>query len=433
MLELKNFGSRDNERAILGILIELSDLMEEYILSLKKSDFSETDMSIVFSEIQNLHSKNIPIDLVTLTTALSDKGLLSSIGGAEFIAELVSDCNPGSNIKNYVENLKKSAFMNDVQNLILELSDAKNKELVMSLVTKFIDKESRSNLSGFIDMKSAFVDTIDRYEAVASGEIKPIIAKNFQYFNQKYWLEPGDFLVIGGRPGGGKTLIAFELCQNFAACGTKCLYLSLEMSSVHLMQRLLSFRATVDSENVMRGKLTREEYKRIIDRGMEIEKLPIFIDQQPNITISQLRSKIASASVKGCKVVFIDHVHIIDTEDQEFKYFFPCLSRMLMAAAKEYGVLIIALVQLNRASESSERAKMSDIREGGSIEQDATRVAIIKHEHIGNNQMVLTLQTVKNRFGTFSDVRFIVDFHQGKIIEDLPHGEFMKTWHDKQD
>ncbi len=382
------------EEAVLGALMLERDALSNVIDILHVNSFYKDANKEIYSAIVDLFNDSQPVDIKTVTHQLRKVGKLELIGGAHYVAELTAKVNSAANIEYHARiiaeqsikrelirissEIQKDAYEDTIdvfklldrtEQSLFEVSEShirKNYDKMSSLMHKAIDeiqirKDRKDGLTG---VPSGF-STLDR---VTSG-----------------W-QPSDLVIIAARPGMGKTAFVVSALRNASIdFNIPVAIFSLEMSSVQLVNRLISAEAELPSEKIKKGDLANHEWEQMIHKTKRLSEASIFIDDTPALSILELRAKCRRlAAQHGVKLIVIDYLQLMSGDlnkgtgnrEQEI----ASISRALKGIAKELDIPVLALSQLSRAVETrggDKRPQLSDLRESGSIEQDADMVMFL--------------------------------------------------------
>ncbi|MEN0049030.1 MAG: replicative DNA helicase [Bacteroidota bacterium] len=379
------------EEAILGAIMLDKDAMPVVVDVLPKEAFYKPAHNKIYAAMRLLFAEGKPIDMLTVSEALKKAGDLEMVGGPFYLAELTGRVASAANIE-YHSRLVSQKYMQreliraatrivkdayedtkdvfeliaEAENAVLNISEGHTSgvENSSSLAAKFIKnlEEIRDKEDGLTGVPTGFTD-IDR---LFSG------------------LQNTDFGIIAARPGMGKSALILAMAKNTADLGNAVAIFSLEMSDLQLMQRLVSLDAEIDSTSLRTGKMQDHEWQQLETSVSRISDLPIFIDDTPAISVSNIRAKCLRLKMQNdLKLVIVDYLQLMtDSSDKQKnrEQEVSQISRSLKALAKELDVPVIALSRLSRAVETrggTKRPMLSDLRESGSLEQDADWVSFI--------------------------------------------------------
>ncbi len=387
----------DAEKAILGCVLIDSSSLDKIIHQITHNDFYDPKNSIIYECITNLYSKNTPIDLLTLSAELKKRNKFKEIGGNLYLTDLVTDVISAANIKHYLEIVKEASTRRSLITLcsvIEEKSRNENEPLekVIDEIEQNIVNLSKTNnnieyfdTSTLLELQMQRADEYARNPDGLRGFSTgiPSIDQLLQ------GLHRSDLIIVAARPSVGKSALAFNFARHIAVEEKKTVMIfTLEMPAVQVIERMLAQQMKSSLWNIRMGKLTNEEYsKKYPEAAGKLNEANLFIDETPGITINQIRSKSRKLMIeKGLDMIVIDYLQLMQGRDIENRaQAIGEISRSLKILARELNVPIIALSQLNRAIESRTGAnklpQLSDLRESGSIEQDADLVMFLSREN----------------------------------------------------
>lgn len=385
--------SLDAERAVLGSILLDNGALNVVLEVIGKDDFFSDSHRVILDKMLGLSEKSRAIDLVTLAEELSKDGLLEKTGGAAYLASLTDGVPAGSTaaVTEYARIVKEKSvvrrLINASNNVIarcLEGSDDPETliDLAQSQVFEIAEAKVRSGFFGIKDIVKESFGTIDvlfdrgqRVTGIETGFV--------DLDNMTSGLQPGELIIIAARPSLGKTALALNIAANASTQHGKVVGLfSLEMSKESLLIRLLCSEARIDSHKLRTGFLSRDDWKKITPAMGRLAEAPFFIEDTPALSIMQIRAKARRLKAeKGLDLIIVDYLQLVtghtrfENRTQEVSF----ISRGLKSIAKELHVPVIALSQLSRAPEErpGHRPQLSDLRESGSIEQDADVVMFI--------------------------------------------------------
>jgi replicative DNA helicase len=433
--------SDEAEKGLLSSILHYSaERLSDCRVTLPVNAFYSGVNKIVYKAILDFYDKNIPLDPLTLTQALRDQGLLDKVGGASYIAELYTFAAVPAHYdyyKNVVINkysLRElihacSLGINDAyefgkvdvdDNLSLVIDRAEQRVLGVREVTKKND--------GHKGLNEYVVDAINEIQEMIAnpGQLRGLSTGYTKLDSLCSGLRGSEMFVIAARPSMGKTSLAMNIVEHIAVdCGYPCAVFSLEMSASQLVRRLLVSRAQLSMQDLTKGLLTKAQQQSIAKTVRELNTAKIFIDDTAGLDIMELRAKARRLHKEyGIKMIMIDYLQLMTSSTRRAKdnrqIEIAEISAGIKGLAKELDLPIIVLAQLNRGVENRKgsRPVLSDLRESGSIEQDADMVGLLTREdyagakfEAGDEQMEATkkgssmLILAKNRNGPTDDVR----------------------------
>lgn len=393
--------SIEAEQAVLGGLMIDNEAWEKIADVVVEEDFYRRDHRLVFRAIRHLAEESDPFDVVTLAEWLEQQGELDSVGGFAYIGSLVNNTPSSANIKAYGDIVHQRSVLRQLISVSNKIADSaynpsgrKTHELLDEAekrVFEIADQGSR-NRKGFVGMKQLLVKTVERIDYLFQQDSAITgVSTGFDNFDEMTsGLQGGDLVIVAGRPSMGKTSFAMNLAENAAISSqTPVAVFSMEMPGESLAMRMLSSLGRIDQHKVRSGKLDDDDWPRLTSAVGILSEAPIFIDDTPGLTPTELRAK-ARRLVRehGLGMIVIDYIQLMQvagggenraTEISE-------ISRSLKGLAKELNVPVIALSQLNRSLEQrpNKRPIMSDLRESGAIEQDADVIVFIYRDEVYN-------------------------------------------------
>lgn len=394
--------SLEAEQSVLGGLMldnERWDNVSERVVAL---DFFSRPHRMIFSEMQRLLELGKPIDLITLSESLETKNELSLVGGFAYLAELSKNTPSAANIGAYADIVRERAVVREMISVANEIADAgydpqgRTSEDLLDLAESrvFQIAESRANKdTGPKSVDQILEATIARIESLYQTPHDGVtgVDTGYQDLNKKTaGLQRSDLIIVAARPAMGKTTFAMNLCENAAMLQDKpVLIFSLEMPGEQIMMRMLASLSRVDQTRIRTGQLDDEDWARISSTmGILLEKKNMFIDDSSGLTPTEVRSRARRIFREhgGLSMIMIDYLQLMrvpslsDNRTLEIAE----ISRSLKALAKELQVPVVALSQLNRSLEqrADKRPVNSDLRESGSIEQDADLIMFIYRDEV---------------------------------------------------
>jgi len=384
--------SIDAEKSVIGSMLTSKDAIVEAAGMLTQEDFYAKQYGILFKAIYELDQKGKDVDLVTLKEYLSKMSdVPESVSGMEFVKEILETSYTASYVEQYCEIVKGKALMRKLINLNDEMSNIcfEGKDDVDTILEetekRVFDLVQNRNTSDFVPIEQVVMNAIDQIRLVSKtkGSVTGIASGFTDLDRMTAGFQPSDLVLIAARPSMGKTAFVLNVADYVCFHSNKsAVVFSLEMSREQLVNRLLAQESKIDAQHIRTGSLNDKEWISLMEGANIIAKSNLIIDDTPNITIGELRSKCRKYKHdKGIDIVIIDYLQLMsgggktDSRQQEISD----ISRALKALARELHVPVIALSQLSRAVEKREdhRPVLSDLRESGAIEQDADVVMFL--------------------------------------------------------
>ncbi|MBH51733.1 MAG: replicative DNA helicase [Chloroflexi bacterium] len=394
------------EEAVIGSLIIDGESIHRITSLLKPSDFyrERNRRCYEFCLAISSRSENNVIDQATLGHELARNNYLESVGGYEFLGKVAATVPTSVNIVHYSEIVKRTSVMrqlisaaNDIADLGYENASDIDSTLSNAEDALFRIRSGRSSRD-FEHLRSVMDRLLERQGSDdEDSRSMDSISSNFTDLDRILGgLQRSDLIILAARPGFGKTALAISVARNAAYFGKLVAVFSLEMSSDQLGLRLVSSESNVDSHRIRLGILTEEEERRIVDVTGVLSELPLYIDDTPSLGVVELRSKARRLHMeRNLDLIVVDYLQLIQSGEfrsQNRVQEVSEISRSLKGLARDLNVPIIAVSQLSRAVENrpSHRPMLSDLRESGSIEQDADVVMFIHREdkHISEDDWI---------------------------------------------
>ena len=380
------------EKSLIGAIMISDATLPEILNTIKPQDFYEERHQAIFEAIENLYDQHKPIDLLTLTNALKVAKKLKMVGGAEYLTDLSNFVPAASHAKAYADIIERASTRRKLIKAGTEIAnkayeeDAEVGELVGEAEQKLFAVSDKIIKSDYVAMNELLADAFDRIEELREnkGALRGL-KTGFRDLDKKTaGFQKGDLIIIGARPAMGKTTFAQNLAYNIASINNKgVLFFSMEMAANEIIDRMISDVSGVDNWKMRTGNLSDEEFQKIGDAMGEMDEIPIYIDDTSSMTIMELRNKARRAMHDhDIGIVIVDYLQLIQGSDrykgnrvQEVTE----ISRGLKILARELHIPVVALAQLSRqvTGRDDPRPVLSDIRESGSIEQDADLVMFL--------------------------------------------------------
>ena len=416
----------ESEQCVIGSIIVEEQTLVPVAEILDKEDFYIDAHKVIYDSMIELGNERKPIDMITLTNRLKEKGYLDQVGGVTYLTSITNMIPTTSNVKVYAEIVKKNSTLrklikasNDIISMGYEASDSLDD--ILNVAEKKIFDISQDRMSQDFKPISEVLTSVTAMieEVYSKGSDITGLDTGFIDLNKKLGgFHKSDLILIAARPGMGKTAFALNLVANAAIRSKSSVAVfSLEMSKEQLVQRLLSSQSNVALNNISKGKIADDEWKKLTDAMTVLSSSHIFIDDTPGIKVSEIRSKCRKLKMeKGLDMIMIDYLQLMeadgraDNRQQEVSK----ISRSLKILAKEMNCPVIALSQLSRNTESGKdhMPKLSDLRDSGAIEQDADIVMFIYRDEYytkmeTKKKDLAEIIIAKNRHGEISNIELV--------------------------
>ena len=380
------------EQAVIGSMLTDSEAVTSSIEVLKESDFYREDNKIIFSAMLNLYNRSEPIDLITVKSELEAMGKIDQVGGIEYLAELPEKVPTTANASKYINIVHEKSILRNLiktANEIIELGydPTENVEDIMDGAEKKIfnliqDRDQK----GYTHIKDILVESFTKLEELYNRKqnITGLPTGFVDLDNRTAGLHGSEFILIAARPAMGKSAFALNIATNVALrANVPVAIFSLEMSKDQMVNRILCSEAMVDSNKLRTGKLEEDDWAKLAGTIGPLSDAGIYIDDTPGISIMEIRARCRKMKLeKNIGLVIIDYLQLVQASNKRNgsrEQDIAEISRSLKILAKELNIPVIALSQLSRAVEQrpDHRPMLSDLRESGSIEQDADIVMFL--------------------------------------------------------
>jgi len=387
----------DAEKATLGALLLDSEAISAVLRYLRPDDFYRTAHSKIFSSIINLFNKGETVDLITLTEDLKVSGNLEAAGGVAYVSQLTSIVPTSANVEYYADIVYGCSVRRQLLRIANEISATAHDDTIDSRIViedaerKIFEITDSQKIGSYRCVSEIIASTIDAIEKLyRTKDSYTGIPSGFPALdNMTSGFQKSEFIVIGARPSVGKTALALTMASNMAIKRKIPVgFFTLEMSSMALMQRLVSSEARIDSRLLRNGMLKQSDFHNLTEAAGRIYEAPLYIDDTPNMKLLDLRAQARRMKLKeNVQIIFIDYIGLIEPEtkgnvprhEQVAE-----ISRSLKSLARELSIPVVCLSQVGRQSEGK-APTLAYLRESGSIEQDAD-VVIFLHRYRGTEK-----------------------------------------------
>ena len=416
----------DAEQAVLGSMLTDNDAVMAAVEVLKEDAFYREDNKIIYQAILNLYSKSEPIDIITLKDELESMGKFEQVGGFEYLASLPDKVPTTANVQKYIKIVEEKSVLRNLiktANEIITLGYDQTQEvdgIIDGAEKKIFEVMQKKNQKGYTPIKDILVETFTELEQLYNQKQRITgIPTGFSDLDfRTSGLHNSDLILVAARPAMGKSAFALNIATNAAVrAKVPVAIFSLEMSKEQMTSRILCSEAMVDSNKVRTGKIDDEEWSKLAAASGELSEANIYIDDTPGISIMEIRAKCRKMKIeKNIGLVVIDYLQLVQgsgkrggSREQEIAE----ISRSLKILAKEINVPVIALSQLSRAPEQrpDHRPMLSDLRESGSIEQDADIVMFLYRDDYYNEDSekknIAEVILAKHRAGSTGTVELL--------------------------
>jgi len=411
--------SIEAEQAVLGGILINNDAINSVLDIIAPDDFYKESHSAIYEAMVELYNQDEPIDIITVSQYLAAHNRLDTTGGTEYLTSLVESVSTSAGIVHHAQIIKDFSIRRKLIEQCSLISEAcfqdsrKTDELlefaeqsIFDIADEKIKKGNLESLNEVVSKSFKKLESTAAIEGFVTG-----IPTGFREFDKlTAGLQPGELIVIAGRPSMGKTAFALNIAYNVATItGKAVIFFSLEMSKLQLGIRLLGFDAGIDASRLRTGFLKDKEWEMLTESANRLSELPIFIDDSSSISVLEMKAKCRRLKkFHELGIIIIDYLQLIQGhksyESRQLEI--SDISRMLKALAKDLNVPVVALSQLNRRVEErqNKRPQLADLRESGAIEQDADVIAFIYRDEVYNpdlphNKNIAEIILAKQRNG----------------------------------
>ncbi len=429
----------DAEASLLGAILIDGDALVKIADAISSQDFFDAKHARIYEAIDQLYEKRSPIDVLTLADQLKSNGYLDSIGGAAYLTELTNYVPTAAHVEQYAEIVSQKALRRRLIRASNEISgygydeSLAIRDLIEGAEQRLFEVSQQHVKQSIVSIETILAESFERLDDLHkdSAKIRGIPTGYRDLDDMLAGLQRSDLLILAARPSMGKTAFVLNLAHNVALQAKEpVLIFSLEMSKEQLVDRLLSMESGVDSWALRTGKLTDADFEKLGHAMGALSEAKMFIDDSPGITVSDMRTKARrEAHQQPLGLIIVDYLQLMsggskfggsDNRVQEISE----ISRGLKGVARELNVPLIALSQLSRSveSRSPQIPQLSDLRESGSIEQDADVVAFLYREDYYNPETdrknIMDILIKKHRNGPTGGIELYFD-RERQLISSL--------------
>ena len=426
------------EQAVIGAIFLEPEALVTASERLTSEDFYRAAHQRIYSVMIQLAEKGEPVDLITVTAELQDKKWLEEIGGVSYLSDLASSVPTAANVEYYSRIVEEKSLLRRLIRVATNIAaegyaEEDEVDAILNEAEKTILEVShKKNTSAFISIKDVLVEAYDNIEKLQNrtGDITGIPTGFSELDRMTAGFQRNDLIIVAARPSVGKTAFALNIAQNVATkTDENVAIFSLEMGASQLVMRMICAEGNLDAQRLRTGSLQEEDWTKLTMAMGSLSKAGIYVDDTPGIRVNDIRAKCRRLSQeKGLGMILIDYLQLIrgdgrsgENRQQEVSE----ISRSLKALARELEVPVIALSQLSRGVESRQdkRPMMSDIRESGSIEQDADIVAFLYRDDYydkeSENKDIIEIIIAKQRNGPVGTVElaFVKEYNKFVNLE----------------
>lgn len=380
--------SIEAEMCLLASMMLDKEMIGQVVQIIDREAFYQADHQIYFDVLVKLYEQNRPIDAVIVREELIKRQLWEEVGGKAYLEAILNTVPSAAHGAHYASIVREKALLRQLitaSNDILRDAYAPHEQadLVLDKAEKKIFEIAQKKVGGAtVEMKQVLYEV---FEMIENRGQRGVPTGFYDLDDMLNGLQNGEMIIVAARPSMGKTAIAMNMIEHISADERlPCAVFSLEMSKQQLAQRMLCSRGQIDAHKLRKGLLSSDEYTKLANVVGELSKAPIWVDDSPGLTILELRAKARRLKLQhDIKCVMIDYMQLMDNPGPESRQQqISEISRGVKAVARELNIPVICLSQLNRAAEGRDghRPRMSDLRESGSIEQDADVIMLLHRE-----------------------------------------------------
>ena len=424
------------EQSVLGGMLLSKDAIADVVEIIKERDFYRPAHELIYDAILDLYGRGDPADPVTVSAELTKRGDIARAGGAPYLHTLISSVPTAANAGYYARIVRDRAILRrlvEAGTKIVQLgySEAGDVDDAVDAAQAEVYQVTESRMTeDYVQLSELLPAALDEIEAISSGVAEEGVKSGFRDLDAlTNGFHPGNMIVLAARPAVGKSTLGLDIAR-YASIhkGDTSVIFSLEMSRSEITMRMLSAEAKVGLNNIRSGSLSDDEWGRLAKRMGEISQAPLFIDDSPNLSLMEIRAKARRLKQRhNLKLIVIDYLQLmtsgkrVESRQQEVSEF----SRNLKLLAKELNVPIIAISQLNRSPEqrADKKPMLSDLRESGSIEQDADMVILLHRDDLYDNQNrsgEADLIVAKHRNGQTRTITVAAQLHFARFADIAP-------------
>lgn len=423
------------ERAVLGAMLMSKEAIAAAVETVRGADFYQPRHELIFDTMIDLYGRGDPCDVVTTAAELERRGELERSGGKTYLIDLLGAVTVTANASYYAQIVADKATLRRLVEASIRIAQMGYEgqgdiaDIVDSAQQTLYEVSERKTSEDYRPLSELFEDAFDEMEAIeARGDAMAGIPTGFTDLDElTNGFQKGQMIIVAARPAMGKSTLALDFARAAAIKNnhTTAVF-SLEMSSNEIMMRLLSAEAGIELSRMRGGRLSEEDWQRIVDKTTQISSAKLFIDDSPNLTMMEIRAKARRMKQKhDLELVVIDYLQLmtsgkrVESRQLEVSEF----SRQIKLLAKELEVPVIALSQLNRGPEqrTDKKPMMSDLRESGSLEQDADVVILLHRDDVYNKESPRAgeadIIVAKHRNGPTRTVPVVFQGHYSRFVD----------------
>jgi len=422
------------EQSVLGAMLMSKDAIGEVVEIVKGLDFYRPAHEQIFDAIIDLYGRGEPADAITVADELTKRGELGKAGGHIYLHELLSTVSIASNATYYAEIVREKAILRRLVEASIKISQMGYSgtgdvaDIVDAAQQAIYQVAEGKTSEDYEPLSTLMESTLDEIEALAAHGVMAGVPTGFRDLDElTNGLHPGQMVIIAARPGVGKSTLALDLARAASiGNGLTTALFSLEMTKSEIVMRLISAEAQIELQDIRKGQVNEEKWSRIATRTAMVSSAPLFIDDSPNLTMMEIRAKARRLKQRHeLKLVIVDYLQLmtsgkrVESRQVEVSEF----SRQMKLLAKELDVPVVALSQLNRSPEqrTDKKPMLSDLRESGSLEQDADVVILLHRDDLYNANSERAGEAdfivAKHRNGQTKTISVVFQGHYSRFVD----------------
>ncbi len=426
------------EQCVLGAMLMSKDAIADVVEVLRGVDFYRPAHELIHEAILDLYGRGEPADAITVSDELTKRGEATRVGGAPYLHTLLASVPIAANAGYYAEIVREKAILRRLADAAMRISqlsyaaEGDADDIVDRAQAEVYAVTDRRASEDYKPLSELMQPTLDEMEAISSrGGVLAGVPTGFAEVDElTNGLHPGQMVIVAARPGCGKSTLALDLARTASIRhGLTSAIFSLEMSQIEITMRLLSAEASIPLSHIRGGRMSDDDWQRVATKMGQVSEAPLFIDDSPNLTMMEIRSKARRLKQRNdLKLVVIDYIQLmssgkkVESRQLEVSEF----SRQLKLLAKELEIPVVALSQLNRGPEqrTDKKPMLSDLRESGSLEQDADLVVLLNRPDLYDKESERAgeadFDIAKHRNGATKTITVAFQGHYSRFV-DMQH------------
>ena len=424
------------EQSVLGAMLMSKDAIADVVEVIRGADFYRPAHEMVYDAVLDLYGRGEPADAITVAAELTKRGEIGRVGGAPYLHDLLASVSIAANAGYYAEIVREKAILRRLADASIRIgqmsyaAEGDVNDIVDRAQAEVYSVTDQRTSEDYKSLSELMQPTMDEIEAIGSrgGQLAGVPTGFADLDELTNGMHPGQMIIVAARPGMGKSTLGLDLARAASIKqGLTSAIFSLEMSQIEIVMRLLSAEAQIPLNHIRNGKMNDDDWQRMAKKMGEVAEAPLFIDDSPNLTMMEIRAKARRLRQRNeLKVIIIDYLQLltsgkkVESRQVEVSEF----SRQLKLLAKELEVPVVALAQLNRGPETrggDKKPMLSDLRESGSLEQDADMVILLNRPDIYDKESERAgeadFDVAKHRNGPTKTITVAFQGHYSRFID----------------